>query len=623
LERAGEIYGFHPLMLKQLSTAIKRTRERDIESAFRLKLIDQAAPQKILQKSFDLLNKDEQRVACTVSALRSAFSFESAQALLSNMKDDGLWHILQELRSLGFLLYDDKTNQFDFHPIMRSFLYDSLTAKDKVHQQAVGYFEAMPKVEKVVTLDDLAPVIELYHHLIGAGKFDEARALFRDRLHTQLYYQLSSYSLYSELLKELFPNGENQPPRLKQEGCQAWTLNSLANSYSMSGQPAKAVPLFFGQMRIREKEGSKKNLAIGLGNVANVKQIPIGQLSAAAMHLRKAISLDMELKSEYDEAADRKELGRVLAYQGRFELSDRISSAEDQFQKAYQIDNKQNNYQALSLISADRSLSALLQVRVGQVGNLSYIGQIANLPYIEAQQALEYCNLNARSMPNQSDFIQAYWLLGESLIQMKKQDAKSKIKPLEIHFYDEPFQTITGTEAVQSGNELTVAEHCLTEALRRCRRVNLVMFEADILLAFARLEWANRCDALDKCVASIEATLKEAKEIAERAGYRLQLADIHLFCGEVLLENPGGKLLGATTKEHLQLAKEYAKDVSKLEDLYHSTDKHFYDAPNLREVGNLPQVYEMLKRGMTEQERIENGYYVAYQIAEALEKKLK
>jgi hypothetical protein len=30
--------------------------------------------------------------------------------------------------------------------------------------------------------------------------------------------------------------------------------------------------------------------------------------------------------------------------------------------------------------------------------------------------------------------------------------------------------------------------------------------------------------------------VKEVREIAERAGYRLKLADIHLFCAEALLE---------------------------------------------------------------------------------------
>ncbi len=85
---------------------------------------------------------------------------------------------------------------------------------------------------------------------------------------------------------------------------------------------------------------------------------------------------------------------------------------------------------------------------------------------MEARQALEFAQKTVKAQhPYPRDFIQAYWLLGESLIQWKNQNAKMKMKPLKIHFYDEHFQTITGTEMVQSGNELAVAERCLTEVL--------------------------------------------------------------------------------------------------------------------------------------------------------------
>jgi len=153
---------------------------------------------------------------------------------------------------------------------------------------------------------------------------------------------------------------------------------------------------------------------------------------------------------------------------------------------------------------------------------------------------------------------------------------------------------------IKAGNELEAAERCLNEALRRCRTVNMVEMEADILLACARLEWVkNPAGELDAGkLRQIEETLKEAHQIAERAGYRLTLADIHLLCGQVLIET--GQV--------------YAKDASTFDDLYKSTDPHFYDGI---------EGYRMLKRGMTDKERIENGYFVAYQIAEALEKKLK
>jgi len=169
---------------------------------------------------------------------------------------------------------------------------------------------------------------------------------------------------------------------------------------------------------------------------------------------------------------------------------------------------------------------------------------------------------------------------------------------------------------IKAGNELEAAERCLNEALRRCRTVNMVEMEADILLACARLEWVkNPAGELDAGkLRQIEETLKEAHQIAERAGYRLTLADIHLLCGQVLIETGQERLLGLSAKEHLEKAKVYAKDASTFDDLYKSTDPHFYDGI---------EGYRMLKRGMTDKERIENGYFVAYQIAEALEKKLK
>jgi hypothetical protein len=64
--------------------------------------------------------------------------------------------------------------------------------------------------------------------------------------------------------------------------------------------------------------------------------------------------------------------------------------------------------------------------------------------------------------------------------------------------------------------------------------------------------------------------------------------------------------------EHLEKTREYALDVSEFSHLYQSKDPHFYD--------NIPE-YEMLKRGMTEEEKIRNGYWVAYRIAEVLEEK--
>ena len=62
-----------------------------------------------------------------------------------------------------------------------------------------------------------------------------------ERISEVTYFQLGAYQLRIDLLRALFPDGEDRPPRLKDERAQAWTLCLLGNSYSLSGQPRRAA----------------------------------------------------------------------------------------------------------------------------------------------------------------------------------------------------------------------------------------------------------------------------------------------------------------------------------------------------------------------------------------------
>ncbi len=52
----------------------------------------------------------------------------------------------------------------------------------------------------------------------------------------------------------------------------------------------------------------------------------------------------------------------------------------------------------------------------------------------------------------------------------------------------------------------------------------------------------------------------------------------------------------------------------RLRDLFKSRDPHYYDG--------IPE-YQMLKRGLTPEEKIDNGYWFGYKMAEALEEQLR
>jgi tetratricopeptide (TPR) repeat protein len=271
---------------------------------------------------------------------------------------------LRDLVARGLVHHDTGKGRFDLHPIVRRYAYDRLGAPDRAaaHTRLRDYFAAVPPPEEVTRLEDLAPVIELYHHTVRAGQLDEARTLFRDRLcPNPLYFQLGAYQLIIDLLRPLFADGEDRPPRLEDETDQAWTLNVLANSYSLSGQPRQAVPLFEQQNAIQEKQGDKRNLAIGLGNVA-LAQMPTGALRAAEGNLRRRIALCRDIKDEFIQAVGHEELGRLLAYRGAY------AESEVKLATALKMSEQQTHVQGQGLIWADRALRELLRLRQAACG---------------------------------------------------------------------------------------------------------------------------------------------------------------------------------------------------------------------------------------------------------------
>src|SRR5690606_6690459 len=194
-------------------------------------------------------------------------------------------------------------------------------------------------------------------------------------------------------------------PRLKNESAQAWTLNELANSYSLSGQPRRAVALFELQNALQEKMGNKKNLAVGLGNVAQ-QQLVIGALSAAERNLRRRIELCREIEDEFWEAVGRCYLVQVYAYMGDWEKS------EQEAIESLKITEKISHFQNQGITWSYRALRFLLLGRQTVDDRPSSIAHYQSAIQ-SAQRALELADETARtSFPYPRDYVRAHWLLG-------------------------------------------------------------------------------------------------------------------------------------------------------------------------------------------------------------------
>jgi tetratricopeptide (TPR) repeat protein len=352
---------------------------------------------------------------------------------------------------------------------------------------------------------------------VRAGQYDEAYKLFDDLVHRPTYYQFGAYQLCIELLRALFPDGEDRPPRLKKEGDQGWTLAALANSYSLSGQPRRAVPVLQSAVRLAEKMERKDNVAIGLGNLAIV-QDSLGALQAAEANLRRECEIYQELETDLDTSQNRTEYGRLLCHCGAFEEARRALDLAEHLAK------KVRSVQTQCVVWAYRAQHALLLARWSALQppeSSGPSGGRAGVALSAAREALELADETARtSYPVERDYVRAHWLLGAARCAAGSS---------------------TGSEQA-----LDAAERHLSEALTRCRGINMIDHEADILLDLARLRHAQSSfDAAQDASfdpaqdAHREEALRLAEEalfITERSSYVLQGADVHLFLAEIEIE---------------------------------------------------------------------------------------
>lgn len=490
IEAACEPLGYHPLALRLLAGAILRDARKpgDMTAAARHPVIEQlkAKEHHILQVAYEILQERQASLLSRIAAFRGPVSFDMAAVLNTYGNEAQLEAALEELVARGLLLPDTEEARYDLHPVVRRYAYQRLSRKIHVHTRLRDYFAAAPTPHKdeVHSVEDLASVIELYHHTVRAWRYEEACDLLRERLVPQpLYFRFGAYETIIQLLRSLFPDGEDKPPRLNSERAQAWTLNELANCLSRSGQPRSALPLLRVANALDESGRDNINWAIDLGNMAAAEHL-LGEMAAAEAALRRSITLCRERSDSFEEAGARQYLGLLLAFRGRF------AEAESELEAALARFEEWRAFQAQSVAWCFLSLRALL------MGDTAAHGA--------AHRALDHSHTEAREdAAQEGDFIRAFWLLGWSHTALAAMEPRKR----DAH--------------------LAEAEAHLTEALTRCRRINLVEHEADILLAWARWHQLKGGDIQARTDAD------DALYIADRCDYRLQQADIHNFLAQL------------------------------------------------------------------------------------------
>jgi transcriptional regulator with XRE-family HTH domain/tetratricopeptide (TPR) repeat protein len=501
-------YGNHPLALRLLSGLIVHDPERpgEVAVANEYSILPEIVQREhhILELSYNVLHPSVQQLLSTVAAFRSVVDFEKIKVVNPFESERELKRALRELIERGLLFFDRERQRYDLHPIVRQYAYKRLLEKEAIHARLAVFFQSMsakdfiedsanaPRKIQILFgapspsnhiytdhLEDIAPIIELYHHLLCAKQFERAFSIYYHHLASLLYHRLGAYQTIIELLQAFLPNYETQ----LNNNQQSWILDALANAYGASGYPQRAVQLLEASISIDQARDDKESLATAFWNLA-VQQQVLGRLEASEESLQESITTCQELHDAFNEAKAHQYMALLRAYQGMPEVSaEHLDTALSLFQRLGAIESE-------GAVWAYRSLCSLL-------------ARDMSTALAAAHHARELADVRSY----ERDIIRAEWLLGLTLVHaasQEKQQASVMLEEADIH---------------------------LTEAFIRCRKIDMVDYEGDLLLDKARLYSAKG----DKSTANKYAI--EALAVVNRSDYRVLRADIYNLLAQLELEN--------------------------------------------------------------------------------------
>jgi tetratricopeptide (TPR) repeat protein len=426
----------------------------------------------VLEFPLSGLNEDERDVLNTIVAFRNPPSYDTLAAILIGdgkpcADKDKLDIILTDLENRGLMGWNRRADLYEIHPIVRSVVWGELgdDVRQGVCASLHAHFNAVPMIEnylEVTSLEGLTPAIELYHTLVGMGRYDDAEMLFYERLDDALHYRLSASRQTTELLEMLFPDGLDELPRLSQSVMQSYTLNSLALAYKVSGQPGRAAPLYRRNITIRSEMGDDQNLGVGLRNLSDILR-STGQLRESEDAARRALVITRERNDRFREAISLSWLGLTLAAQGGTEGS---ASALGRSRELF-IERKEIQFEGV--------VNAYLAQRTIWLGEYWEASSFAN-------RSWELAHVNK----HEADVIRAARLQGGAALGL---------------------------------SDFAAADERLHHAITRARAVNLVDEELPALTALAEL---RRRQGDEKAAREF---LDDVWEYAERGPYPLFHAD--------------------------------------------------------------------------------------------------
>jgi tetratricopeptide (TPR) repeat protein len=505
LEAIRKYYGGHPLTLRLIAGMISYDpiRPGDATAFARHDPVPNLVQRQnhVLAKAYESLPDPQGQLLSRLAAFRFPVNLTAVQAINPALPAPTLYNCLNDLRARGLLFFDRKDARYDMHPVVRQFAYDRLIDKTHTHSLALDYLATVTpsNADEVTQMNDLAPVIELFHHSVSAGFCDEAWRLYDDRLRKPLYYHLGEYDLDLQLLCSFFTKDGRL--LLTDSNARIWVLLYQAIAYERKGRIREASSLADQAVQMARKLRDWNNLASALAILSSAC-VDLGELRRAMASASESTAIADRSGSRNWRGITHRCCGRVAAVCGNYE------QARQEFaEAALAYGNSANFRQGMCWVHALTAQTCLWQ------GN----------PTEALAQAKTAQRLSRAGRYVNEDVI-ASSLVGAALIASAAGEGQKRQHILE--------------EAIST----------LDEAMYRVRRIGLVGWEPSLWLYKAR--WSQVTGDTDTATACAVTGLA----LAERREYRLIQSEICVTLADLALRQREHKKAEEYARKALELA---------------------------------------------------------------------
>ena len=217
---------------------------------------------------------------------------------LAEMEEYDFIDLVNRIRNLRLIRYDEKQSQYTIHPLIRDFYRKKLetlsNTRDATYRKLCDDSLALPLDDDPNTLEKIAPVINAFYYACAARDYDLAYDIWHRNIQKErwaIQKQFGALEMEIELIEQFLPNRDRtHMPLVKERKRQAILINQLGYVLNRSALTTEAVRLLLCAGKLREDSEDWDNAACSFFDLAEAKT-HLGDLQGATEASIESIDL--------------------------------------------------------------------------------------------------------------------------------------------------------------------------------------------------------------------------------------------------------------------------------------------------------------------------------------------